>query len=70
MNKVLSKFYLDKTNTVNTLIKEITLLQPRTEGKSKATAVKNEKYQRMTSSIMFSIVERRPNISFTTSVAN
>lgn len=68
IDKVLNQFYLDKAKTVNTPMKEITLLQPRTEGE--ATAAEKERYQGMTGSIMFSIVETRPNISFATSVAS
>lgn len=68
IDKVLNQFHLDKAKTVNTPMKEITLLQPRTEGE--ATAAEKERYQGMTGSIMFSIVETRPDISFATSVAS
>lgn len=49
-------------------MKETTLFQPRIE--NEATTAKKKKYQQMTWSIMFSMVETRPNISFNTSVAN
>lgn len=51
-------------------MKETTLLQPRTEGDGEATAAEKERYQGMTGSIMFSMVETRPDISFATSVAS
>ncbi len=68
IDKVLNNFHLDKTNTINTLMKETTLLQPKTEGE--ATIAEKERYQEMTVSIMFSMVETRPNISFANSIAS
>ncbi len=68
IDKVLNKFHLDKANTINTPMKETILLQPRTKGE--ATTAKKERYQGMTGSIMFSMVETRPDISFATSVAS
>ncbi len=70
IDKVLNRFNFDKTNTVNTLMKVTTLLQPRAEGDGEATAAEKERYQGMTGSIMFSMVETRPDISFATSVAS
>ena len=70
IDKVLNRFHLDKANTVNTPMKETTLLQPRAEGDGEATAAEKERYQGMTGSIMFSMVETRPDISFATSVAS
>ncbi len=37
INKVLSKFYLDKAHTVNTPMKEFAILEQRTEGKASAS---------------------------------
>ena len=68
IDKVLSRFHLDKANTVNTPMKETAPLQPRTDGQ--ATAAEKERYQGMTDSIMFSMVEKRPDIAFATSVAS
>lgn len=70
IDKVLNKFHLDKANTVNTPMKETTLLQPRAEGDGEATTAEKERYQGMTGSIMFFMVETRPDISFATSVAS
>ena len=68
VDKILEKFHLNKANAVQTLMKEEVLLMPRTEGK--ASVSKQEKYQAMTGSLMFSIVETRPDIAFSTSVAS
>ncbi len=68
IDKVLNKFHLDKANTINTPMKETTLLQPRTE--DEATTAEKERHQGITRSIMFSMVETRPNISFANSVAS
>ena len=64
IDKVLNKFHLDKANTINTPMKETTLLQPGTEGE--ATTAEKEKYQGITGSIMFLMIETRPDISFAT----
>ncbi len=69
IDKVLNRFHIDKANTVHNPMKETTLLQPRAEGNGKATATEKEGYEVMTRSIMFSMVERRPDISFATLVA-
>lgn len=42
INKVFSKFYLDKANMVNTLIKKTTLFQPKTKGKNKVIAAEKK----------------------------
>ena len=68
IDKVFSRFHFDQANTVNTPIKETTLLQPRTEGQ--ASAAERERYQSMTGSIMFSMVETRPDIAFATLIAS
>ena len=67
IDKVLSKFHLDKANAATTPMKESALLLPRTDGE--ATTTEKEKYQSMTNSIIFSMVETRPDITFATSVA-
>ena len=66
IDKILHRFYPDKTNIVNTSIKEMFLFQAKTD--SKTTACEKEIYQSMTSSIMFSMVETRPDIAFVISV--
>lgn len=42
IDKVFNKFYFDKVNTVNSLIKKTTLLQPRAKSKGKATAAEKK----------------------------
>lgn len=49
-------------------MKETTLFQARVEVDGKATTAKKDRYQGMTGSIIFSIVETRPDISFANSV--
>lgn len=68
IDKILIKFHLDKANTINTPMKEISLLQPTTKGE--ATTAKKERYQGMTGSIIFSMIETNPDISFAISVAS
>ena len=68
IDKVLAKFHLDKAHPVNTPMKENALLHQRTDGE--ASASEKERYQGMTGSLMFSMVETRPDIAFTTSVAS
>ncbi len=70
IDKVLNRFHLDKANTVNTPMKDITPLKPRAGGDGEATAAEKVRYQGITGSIIFSIVETRPDISFATSVAS
>lgn len=67
INKIFNKFHLNKANAVNTLMKETTLLQPRIKGEAIVTKKKN--YQQITGSIMFSMVETKPDIFFANSVA-
>ncbi len=54
IDKVLAKFHLDKAHPVNAPMKE-SALQPRTDGE--ASASERERYQGMTGSLMFSMVE-------------
>lgn len=68
IDKILSRFHLDKAYAVNTPMKETALLQPRSKGQ--ATAAEKERYQAMTGSIIFSMVETRPDIAFATSVVS
>ena len=68
INKVLNKFHLDKAHAINTPMKETALLEQRTEGE--ASPSEKERYQDMTEFLMFSMVEMRPNIAFTTSIAS
>lgn len=68
IDKVLAKFHLDKAHTINTPMKETAILKQRTEGE--ASPSERERYQGMTGSIMFSMVETRPDIAFATSVAS
>ncbi len=66
IDKILAKFYLSQANTLNTPMKE-TPLKP---SEKEATAAKRKRYQGMTGSIMFSMVETRPDITFATSVVS
>lgn len=68
IDKVLARFHLDKAHAVNTPMKETAILQQRTDGE--ASSFKKERYQGMTGSITFSMVETRPDIAFATSVAS
>lgn len=61
IDKILAKFYLDQAKTLNTPMKKILLLS--NEGKE-TTAAKRERYQRMTGSMIFSMVEIRPDITY------
>ncbi len=51
-------------------MKETTLLQTRTDCNGEVTAAEKERYQGMIRSIIFSMVQTRPDISFATSVAS
>lgn len=53
---------------MTTPMKENAILQAKTKGQ--AFIIKREKYQEMISSIMFLMVEIRPDVIFTTSVAS
>ena len=68
IEKVLNKFHLDKAHAIKTPMKETALLKQRT--KKEAIPSKKERYQGITGSLMFSIVETRPDIAFATSVAS
>lgn len=66
IQKVLTKYHLDKANTTNTPMKKVALgpnLSP------KATEAEKERYQGMTGSLMFLMVEIRPDIAFSVAVA-
>lgn len=63
INKVLSRFHLDKAYAVTTPMKESAMFQTRSKGQ--ASTAKRERYQGMIGSIMFSMVE-----TFATSVAS
>ena len=68
IDKILSRFHLDKVNAVATSMKENAILQIRTEGQASTT--ERERYQGMIGSIMFLMVETRPDVAFATSVAS
>ncbi len=68
IDKVLSKFHLEKANAVATPMRESVILQARTEGETSTAG--RERYQGMIGSIMFSMVETRPDVAFATSVAS
>ena len=68
IEKVLERFHLDKANPVNTPMKESVPLSQREEGE--ASPPEKERYQGMTGSIMFSMVETRPDIAFATSLVS
>ena len=68
IDKILSRFHLDKANAVATPMKESVILQTKTEGQ--ASTAERERYQRMICSIMFSMVETRPDVAFATSVTS
>ena len=68
IEKVLRKFFLDQANPINTPTKESIQLLLNNEGT--ATEAEREKYQGMTGSLVFSMVETRPDIAFATSVTS
>ena len=68
IDKIFARFRLDKTNAINTLIKKMSLLQAKIDGK--ATMVVKESYQDIIGSIIFSIVETWPDIVFNTLVTS
>lgn len=63
IDKVLEKFHLSGANTVNCPMKKSTLLTQRTEREGEASPSEKEKYQGMTGSLMFLMVETRPDIA-------
>ena len=68
IEKILSKFHLDQANPNNTPMKKAAMLVPRIEGEASSAEI--ERYQQMTGSLMFSMVEPRPDIAFATAVAS
>ena len=66
IQKVLAKYHLEKANPTNTPMKEITL-GPNLS--TEAIQAEKERYQGMTGSLMFSMVETRPDIAFAIAVA-
>ncbi len=68
IEKVLVKFYLDKANPVNTPMKKSIPLSQREEGE--ASPSEKERYQGMTGSMMFSMVDTRPDIAFAKSLVS
>lgn len=68
INKIFAKFYLDKAHLVNILMKENAFLLQKTN--REASTFEKKQYQGMTGFFIFSIVETRPNIAFTTSIAS
>lgn len=69
IEKVLRKFFLDQANPSNTPMRESMSLLSNDSGRQ-ATNAEQEKYQGMTGSLIFSMVETRPDIAFATSVAS
>lgn len=68
IDKVLVKLYLNKAHTINTVIKKTAIFEQKTE--KKTLSFEKKCYQGMTRSIMFFMVEIRPNILFATLVTN
>ncbi len=68
IDKVLARLYLQKVYIVNTPMKKSAVLQQKTDGK--ASASEKKRYQGMIGSLMFSMVETRPDIAFATLVAS
>ena len=68
IDKVLSKFHLNKAHAVATPMKESAILQARIE--SEASTAERERYQGIIGFIMFSMVETRPDVAIATSVAS
>lgn len=68
INKILSRFYLNKANPIATPIKENVIFQTKTKGQ--ASIAKQKRYQEIIDFIIFLIVETRPDIAFTASMAS
>ena len=66
IQKVLAKYHLDKANSTNTPMKEVAL---GSNLSTEATQAQRERYHGMTGSLMFSMVETRPDIAFSVAVA-
>lgn len=62
---MLKRFYFNKVNLMNTPIKKSVLLIQYKE--REVLLLEKKKYQEITESIIFSIVETRPDITFTIS---
>ena len=69
IEKVLQKFHLHQANSCTTPMVEAAELTPSPD-EIEASQANREKYQAMTGSLMFSMVETRPDIAFSTSVAS
>ncbi len=67
IDKILAKYHLDQAKPCNTPMKEAILLPNKGP---KASQADRERYQGMTRSLMFSMVETRPDIAFATSVVS
>ncbi len=65
IQELLAKYHLDKANSTNTSIKEASL----ESNLSEATQAEKEKYQGITGSLIFSMVEIRSDIAFSIVVA-
>lgn len=65
---MLAKFDLNKAYTINTPMKETAIFEQRTEGE--ALPSKKECYQGIIRSIIFSMVDIRPDIAFATLIAS
>lgn len=68
IDKVFSKFYLNKAYIVNTSIKETAFLEQKIDGEASVSMKK--RYQAMTWSIIFFMVKIRPDIVFATSIVS
>lgn len=66
IDKILGKFYIDKANMVTTPMKESALLLHFTD--RKVTTAEKESYKGIIGSIIFLMIEIRPDITFITSV--
>lgn len=70
IDKVLERFHLNGANTANCPMKESILLTPRIEAEGKASLSEKKKYQGMTGSLIFSMMETRPDIAYATSLVS
>lgn len=68
IQKVLTKYHLDKANPTNTSIKE-TALELGPNLFTKATQAEKERYQGITGSLIFLMIETRPDIAFSIAIA-
>ncbi len=67
IDKILAKYHLNQVKPCNTPMKEAILLPNKGPEASQAN---RKRYQGMTGSLIFSIVETRPDIAFATSVVS